>query len=205
VEHNAIKYFPNLARLGERAFGLDDNEQSITRLSETLQGSVDLWSQPEFALYRGDVIFARAPATIVAVVARFGIASLINPVGSNTIAVLRQAYMSGATASLEAAVGGGGSVAANPVTTQGVAIDTRYPPAGESSVCTIVTGDVAAGITLPQWVTQAANNLTTITPMLPVIIIPGRKVDWINTTANQPYRIQLVWTERKPFPGELFS
>lgn len=203
AEHNALKYGTTITRAVERVFGVDDGEQGLTRVSESLGVMADLWSRPEWALERGEVLYSRAPATAPAVVARNSIYSLVNPGGSGIIAcVTKVRPLTGA--SMEAQLGTGGSVAANPVVSQGIAQDSRYKLIGESSILTITSGDVVAGVALPQWAYTPAstNQLDDVTNW---IILPGFKVDWINLTQNNAFRVQFQWWERKAFPGELLS
>lgn len=200
-EHNALKYGVNLTRALERLVGLDDHEQGTTRLGETLTPVIDAWSRPEFALPRLEILYCRAPATVPAVAARNSILSFVNPVGSGIIAVVL-GWVTYTGSVLDVQTGTGGSIAANQVTSLGVAQDSRLAQHGETSICQLITGDVAAGVAITQW-TDVGSASESMRLLPQFIVTPGNKVDWINPTVNTAFRIGLLWSERRGFPGEL--
>lgn len=200
-EHNALKYGPSISQAAAIAFGGAYGDVGISRLSESLTATADLWRMPEWALLRGEILFCRIPATIPAVAARFSSLELVNAATNTKLAVVRGIQnFTGAT--MEYNVEPGGAIAANPVVSRGKALDGRFPQLGEVSTCVITTGDVVAGIVAPtNALVQSAAAL--MMPIPPLIVPPGFKVFFINPTANTANRISVFWSERSPFPGEL--
>ena len=195
-EHNAIKYGTTISRAASTALGGGYGDVGVSRLSETLTPVADLWKPPEWALLRGEILFAR---TFVsgAVALRNSAAELINPVGSQKIAVVTHwRVRAGAP---EIVTDSGGSIVANPVTMRGVARDTRYPQRGEVSIFTIVAGDLAAAAVNEQWET----SIGVLDWGIDFIIRPGSKLFFVNATQNQAFQLSVAWRERSPFPGEL--
>lgn len=195
--HNGLHEYTRLLDAAARAVGEKSGAQDfsgIERFGETLTPIMDLWALPEWAILRGEILFARrqeAPA----VAARFSSTELVNPTGSGVLAVVLTVLVDFST--VEGSVDSGVSIAANPVVRRGVALDTRFPQLGEVSRCTVTTGDVAANVALPQFrlATQA------VVPM-PFILRPGKKLFMINVTANTAMGNSLVWSERPLLPTE---
>lgn len=207
-EHNALKYNPQLARLGERGFGIDDDEQSITRMSETLQGIADLWSQQEWAIYRKEIWFARVGLTSPAVVARNSAYELVNNTAGSApvICVVRQLLVVNPGISVQVAVLNGNTAVANSVQDTCSPLDTRLPIA-QVSGCGFFHGDLAAALVQPQMTLGDQNVAGTATPYSfpQYIVVPGSKLQINCPTQNQAFQLGIVFSERPPFPGELLS
>lgn len=92
LEHNAIKYAVNLTRGFKRLFGVDDNEQSVTRLSETLGIDVDpfrAFDRPEFSYPLGEFLWVIQP-TQSAVALEHSFCGIQNPAKSGLIIVIEE-------------------------------------------------------------------------------------------------------------------
>jgi hypothetical protein len=195
-EHNALKYGPQLSKAASVVLGGGYGDVGLSRLSESLVVVADLWSQPEWALPRSEILFARF-VDVPAVVARFASIELVNPIASRTLAVVT--YIQSVAGAFQASIDNGTAIAANPVTEAGVALDGRWPQLGETSRLSVVSGDLAAGVVTPQW--QWAAGLRDPTPTW--ILDPGRKLFLVCTGVTTAISANIVWRERFPFPGEL--
>lgn len=167
------------------ALGL--KEGKLERFGETLTPIIDLWGQPEWQLLRGEIPYARVVFP-PAVAARFSSAEFVNAT-DDTLAVMGIILCGG---SADMVVDSGGAIAANPVTTRGVCMDTRTKQLGAVSRCTITSGDVGAGVTLPQWRATAAQQLP-----FRFVIAPGKKLFIVSTVANTAVTYEFIWTERR--------
>lgn len=200
--HNGLKEYTSLLRGVARAVGEQagaQDFQGIERLGETLTPVLDIWGQPEWSLLRGQIQFARRMNS-PAVAARFSGLELVNPTGSNKLVVV-EAIFTGATAQdVDFQTDTGGALGAT-ATFRGVATDTRYPQLGESSMCTLVSGDFAAGASLTQYRTNAT------TPAQPLftgkfVLAPGTKLWLLGTTVNTALSASLRWSERTLLTNE---
>jgi len=199
-EHNALKYGPSISKAASTAAGGGYGDVGVSRLSETLTPTMNLWQRPEWELLRGEILFARS-VLVSAVAARNSSAELINPTGSQKLVVLRLIEVILATGLVEFSIDSGAALAANPVTARGVALDGRFPQLGETSIATLVTGDLAAGATNVQWRTREAGKLGTAP--LPWVLSPGRKLFAVTFGVLESFQANFYWSERSPFPGEL--
>jgi len=198
--HNQLQQAGQLLGGIKAALGATDSEGGIERYGETLQPIVNIWDRPEWALLRGEILFSRQ-VTSPALAARNSVVELVNPSTSRKIAVVRLIQLVQATGSVDFALDTGGSIAANPVTNRGVAMDMRFRQLGETSQCTIVTGDTAAGVTVNnQWRLREA-RIDSIP--LGWVIRPGTKLFMATFGQLESMQLNLHFSERVPFPGEL--
>lgn len=199
--HNALHSFTALQSAYRVAVQeADPGFTGIERAGETLTPTLDLWSQPEWALPRGEVMFARG-AAVAAVPGRFSGIELVNPVGSRHLARVDRVRI----ASVAPWLGGpaflvtdSGGALGTTVTTQGIPRDTRYAQLGAVSVCTVVTGDYAGGASLEQVLLNAGEEITE-----PYVIAPGTKLWLISTVVNAVLGGMFFWSERAASQDEL--
>jgi len=197
--HNELKNYQRLAQVGPRGFGIDDNADGITRLGETLQGTVDLYERPELALLRGERLFARS-ISVPAVAARNGTAQLINPAGSGLLGLVY--YAKANIGTLDFQIGAGGFVGANPVVAQGLPLDGRLGNGAVLSTFSLTSGDAAAGANTPQFRTDAAGTILTRSQGVWWVIPPGGQLGSFDSTVNEAFRLTIIWSERQLFVGE---
>jgi len=200
--HNQMRAYAALLRGVARAVGEvagSPDFSGIERFGETLTPTLNPWDRLEWALPRGEVVFARE-ITSPAVVARFAAVEFVNPTGSGTLAVIWGNTIVAAGTNIEVAIDTGGVIGANPVTRRGVAVDGRYKTLGESSQCTATQSDLAAGAVFRQH--QEANNIIRMPVMEGYVIPPGSKLFYIGTVVNQAFSLQLRWSERRLLPNE---
>jgi hypothetical protein len=201
AEHNEIKYGSSISSAAAVASGGGYSDVGISRLSESLVVSLPLWQRREFDLLRGEIPFARQ-LTVAAVAARFSAIEIVNASTNTKLLVLRFIFPGNSTPFL-ATIDTGAAIVANPVTNRGVCVDGRFPQLGEVSTCTLVTGDAAAGATLPQWRFSVTAGAGPVTYVPRWILPPGRKLVLIGEAANTAIAAGIYFTERQPFPGEL--
>ena len=193
IEHNAISYGTQLSKAASSAFGLAEGEPGLGRLGETLQPVADLWQRPEWALLRGEIWFGRWVVS-VAVALRNSVIELTLASTARQLAVIRVLAQANA---FDIAMDNGAAVAANPLTSRGVATDHRYPQVGEVSQLLITTGDTATGATLP-----IVRSVSTVwSPYF--VLNPGGRLFIANPTQAELIAANILWYERPPFPGEL--
>lgn len=87
MEHNGLKYGVPITRAGGLAAGVNEHDDSITRLSESLVSVLDLWSLPEFYFLRDERRWSVTPSQsgVAGELARVGI---FNPIGSGFLVVV---------------------------------------------------------------------------------------------------------------------
>lgn len=196
--HNGLHEYSRLLDAAARAIGEKSGAQDFTgieRFGETLTPTMDLWALPEWAILRGEILFARA-AAVGAVALLFSSLEFVNPATSNVLAVVLLLRNVAGVAAFQTGVDSGAALGAVGVL-QGVAVDTRYPQLGEVSRCTITQGQLAGAIALPQDTINPG-----ITATIPYIIRPGNKLMLINPIANQGISSTIFWTERPLLPTE---
>lgn len=183
-------------------FGLGEDENGITRLSETLQGVVDIFGLPEYHLHRRSMRFARKKTVAAGGAGRLSGFQVLNPIGSRVLAVIESIASNCAFGDLELAVDSASAFIAilNPVDVKGVANDTRYPLVGETSICTIRTGDFPAGVSLPQHTATTIQEGARVP--LGYVLKPGSSAFAIRLTANSAFTFEIVFRERPLYPGE---
>jgi hypothetical protein len=88
--HNALEQAPEILKAYLLAAGLNENEEGVIRLGETLTPTLDIWSQPEWALLRGEtpwgfnrVVTAGGAGTMAGV-------AVCNPASSGIVVVVQK-------------------------------------------------------------------------------------------------------------------
>lgn len=198
-EHNAIKYGVTISQAAAIASGGAYSDVGVSRLSETLTPTMDLWSRREWELLRGEIMFGRALTSPV-VAARFSSIELVNPAGNTKLCVVRGIVRFGGAAGIDFSVDSGAALGVT-TTNRGVALDRRFPQLGETSTCTLVIGDLAAGAANVQWSTSTSVPASTVP--LPWVLPPGSKLFMVSDTAATAIFLNIFFSERSPFPGEL--
>jgi hypothetical protein len=208
-EHNALKYGSPISKGAAAALGGGYGEVGISRMSETLQPVANLWQVPEWAYLRNEYLFATRVSS-PAVALRFSGIELVNPLGSQVIAVLEGVHLdSASTLAVDLQMDTGAALGTT-ATTRGLGRDgrlfTRNTPNVTLSRLTVVTGDFAAGANTPQ------DRLLDISPSFPQIpalgpwvITPGTKLFLLAAIAANVVAAALFWRERQAFPGELIN
>lgn len=77
--HNAIKYGTDIAHAAGLATGMDRGSGGVERTSETLQPTFDLWTNPEWAFLRGELLWSSQRLTAPAVAGEFGAVAITLP------------------------------------------------------------------------------------------------------------------------------
>lgn len=192
--HNALTNYVQLLNGFRRALGeMGGDFSGIERAGETLTPILNPWSLPEWALLRGEILFARSIA-VGALAANYSIQELVNPTGSGVLAVVLEIMNVGSL--MQTSIDSGPALGVL-ATNRGVAVDARFPQLGEVSRCTVVSGQVAGAISLPQDAIVA--NTRTVRPY---ILQPGKKLYTSPTAVNTASWLTWFWSERTLLPNE---
>lgn len=93
--HNQLGLYPRLAPAIGLAVGLQEGEEGVVRLSETLQGVVDPWTVPSWAILRGEIL-QWGSALVGAAVGLRSMLAVVNPEGSRRVITVRRIYAAAA-------------------------------------------------------------------------------------------------------------
>lgn len=200
--HNALHHPTQLLDALRRAVGEGDDSdfEGTSRFGETLTPVLDIFTQPEWRLLRGESWWSRYVNTATAPAGRFASVELVNPTGSDILAVVRVVHQA-SSPDFEVGPDTGGSIAANPVSNSARPLDTRLVNAAGGFAdhrCTLTLGDVAAGVTNPNWLYDVIEG----TACPEFILRPGSKLWLIATAAATDLQANIAWSERRLFPGE---
>jgi hypothetical protein len=203
IEHNALKYAVDITRGLKRIFGVDDGEQGVTRLSESLQISSDPLTTPEMQFPIGINRWAVAPTSGASIgnVSQVGIR---NPAKSGYIVVVdAMVLFLSANSVMNVRVSNAGTVFGGTGTpTQ---TDLRIPNFPNPSLATVsFTNAAAAAIGTLLWTFQLSANSLPIVPF-PVILLPGFDLLVDNNLANTAITCNFVGREWRGNPGELLT
>jgi len=199
-EHNAIKYGAVLSSAASTAVGGAYGDVGVSRLSETLQPTFDLWGNPDWAILRGERLYARSVTSPV-VAARFSSIELVNPTTSTKLVVVKRIRSTAAATDAFITMDTGGVIAANAVTVRGLPREGRlFLSTGvQVSICTLTVGDLAAGVANEQ--DRITGNGAEVRDDW--VLVPGTKLFVIASTVASATQAMLSWSERITFPGEL--
>ena len=78
----------------KRAVGDTRSQGGVERYSETLEPVLDLWSRPEWAILRDEILWGGA-STQAAVAGELSFVAVINPLGSGMLTVSPRPSLSG--------------------------------------------------------------------------------------------------------------
>lgn len=198
--HNAIERAGALQAAYLNALGMDEGD--VERLGETLTPIIDLFREPEWAHLRTERHFANFVNTATAPAGQFAAVELVNPEGSGVLAVVRAVHQA-SSPDFEHGVDTGVELTSNRVTVTVRPLDTRVfgPTTFLNPRCRLSHGDVAA-----VFGAQAAWHAdTTDEAQFPgwFVLRPGTKWIAIGSSAATDVQLNLWWSERRAFPGEL--
>lgn len=204
--HNAIRHHVALLSGYARALGESADFSGIERAGETLTPIIDLWSRPEWAILRGELLGAMRLSQ-PAVAAEFGWVALVNPTGSRHIVVLEGLSASSATTlqysviyAVEAAL-----AASVDAVVPGNRRDRRFDPsAAFETLIDAQRGGGAGALSGQVPETMRALASTNVVAMIPPIVIPpGHTIAVQAGTVNVELSVNFRWRERRAFPDEL--
>jgi hypothetical protein len=207
VIHNAIKYSSPLLRAYSRVVGLGEDEEGTVRLGETLTPVLDIWSLPEWAFNRGELIGVTR-VTKAAVAGEFSIIGILCPSAARRrLVVVEKAGVVSTVAGgciLELCTEAQLNALTAAAQTVGSSRDRR---AGADSATQTISGSAVAQTTGGR-VIDAALSTTggTAGPFefgLPVILPPGFALAIVGRAANELIIATFAYREREAFPGEL--
>lgn len=195
--HNQLTSYAQLLAGYRRMLGeMGADFSGIERAGETLTPIMDPWALPEWALLRGEVLYARRTGGGAAGAGNFTSLEFVNPAGSGVLATILEIQVTPSFNAVEYSVDVGPALGVV-LTARGVIHDTRGPAFGEVSRCTMVVGVLLAGVALSQGVINVAERMTR-----PLIIRPGAKLFLIPGAANTSNDCSIFWSERPLLPAE---
>lgn len=207
-EHNALKYATYITRGVKRLFGVDDHEDGVTRLSESLQLVADVGSRPEYSFPLGENRWSVA-ITAAAVAAQFSQCGIQNPAGSGMIIVVDDFDVSMAAGNVAieervAAIAGAVSASGTPTQT-----DTRIPglpnPTGIVAVSAANQNAARRGTLLGSHKPMANPPLTYLRFPAGIVLVPGFEY-WVGLdTVNLAITVTIRGRERRAYPGEILT
>lgn len=206
--HNALKRSPIADGLKKAIGQHKQGEGGLERWSETLQGVVNPWGMPEWAVLRGERLGA-IRLFQAAVAAEFGAIALGNPLNSGNIVVVEGVSFNATTAALGAIleVVPDTTIAATltVVAIPGSFRDKRFG-GGNPGRTFIRTGSDPTntfGAQLEGQTHPGPAVAFSAFQCLPVMLRPGDDLMVIGQTVNLAMTVNFVWRERVAFPGEL--
>lgn len=206
--HNQLTYSVELQSGLARATGMSNEAEGVIRLGETLDPTIDPWSQPEWAFLRGERLGAGRTFQ-AAVPAESSIIALGNAAGSGNIVVVEAISINsgGASVALTLQVVLDTAVAAT-LSGQAFFASGRDRRWGSTAGRTFTRsgsdpGTTFGGVQLDEISTSAANQVIKFEIGLPAVLRPGDDLIVVNNTQNQQMTVSWKWRERKAFNGEL--
>lgn len=207
--HNQITR-QNFNKALRAALGISKTDPALERFSETLDPVLDLWSMPEWAFLRGELLWASG-VTQTAVPLEFSGAAVINPADSGLLIMVDELSAGGSGQSLliSDAVPVTTIQATYALTQLAPARDTRawpdvtVPGAPPSPVQIWMGSDPAslAGIRAEKLSIQAA--VTTQAQSPPFVLKPGTALHVEGASVNLGVDFNFAGRVRAAFPGEL--
>lgn len=201
--HNQLTDSAELLNGIGRAAGLSEGD-GVIRLGETLDPTLDVWSQPEWAYLRAERLGAGRLAA-PAVAAEFAIVAVGNAIGSGSIVVIEAVSVQCAAAiavSLEVAAD---SIVAGTLSAAAFMVSGRDRRFGSTTgrVFAKLGTDVGNtfGVQLEQRTTSTVAFVDFTSP--PIILKPGDDLLIIGQTVNTLINTNFKWRERKAFKNEL--
>lgn len=203
--HNQLQHGAELQNGIASAVGLSREAEGVVRLGETIDPTIDPWSQPEWAFLRSERLGA-GRGFAAAVAAEFGIVCLGNAAGSGNIVVVEacSGVVGAGTATLQLEVVADTVVAA---TLSAAAFfvsgrDRRFGSTVGRTFLKTGTDPVATfGVQLEHQ--NTVNTAMVDFKCVPIVLKPGDDLIVIAQTVNITLDVNFKWRERKAFTGEL--
>jgi hypothetical protein len=207
--HNVLQYPTDLLVGIGRFLGISEQEEGVSRVSETFQPVFDPWSIPEVAFLRNELLVAGAQSQ-AAVAAQLSFIALQNPPLSNLLVVVDEITARNITAADVVQIG---FATAAQVTANGGVVDaadsiprdTRWTArnAGYLGRCTMITGTAAGvlGNVFENLVSETTDLVRAVS--VPLVLSPGFAVVVKNSTVNAGLGVNFKWRERRVIPREL--
>ena len=204
--HNALHHFTALQAAYRAALGEDDASfNGIERAGETLTPIFDLWSRPDWAVLRDEVLWS-ALHNQAAVVGELSFVGIRNPAASGLLVVVTMIRARGSAGGILRVIHGVISATGVDGSEQLVPRDTRLNLAGVSRAVKIHGADAAMiGNDAFEEIFMDRGSAGTATEDVPqsVILSPGFEVRYYHQTANTALVLTAQGYLRPAQPGEL--
>lgn len=191
--HNAIVYHTSLQRGLARAAGMSEEEEGVSRLSESLYPVLDAWGAPEFSHLRGERLLWGRTGPIAAGVAQRSMAQVYNPADSRALVIIEAVRTSILGSDWEVGI------------TEAILSDARdtyrrdgRPIGVGRSLLRVETAATPATTVMGQ--TMAAGQTEYRHAM---VIAPGQGIICQPTADNFAFEASFTWREHPLMPGEL--
>jgi hypothetical protein len=202
--HNQLSHSAELQNGIAIAVGLPSTQDGVIRLGETLDPTIDVWSQPEWAYLRGERLGA-GRGFAAAVAAEFSIVALGNAAGSGNIVVVDKvsAEPSGnLVLSLEVVADSIIAATLSAAAFFGSGRDRRFgSTAGRTFLRSGTDPGSTFGVQLEHQV--GATTLFANFTCPPIVLKPGDDLIVIGQSVNLSLDVNFSWRERKAWSGEL--
>jgi len=201
--HNELRRGP-WSKAIKNALG-DTREGGVERYGETLQPVQDIWSQPEWAFLRDELLWC-VNFSQAAVVGEFGAVGVVNPAGSNRLLIVERASYRSAVAAIEVNTGSNTEAAINLTLASVQSLfqrDLRNNP-GQGRV--VFGSDVATGSIVSPFLERGFSSITemhSFTDSVPFVLPPGFGFVVFGNVVNTQILVNLSGRERAALPGEL--
>lgn len=195
--HNELRYAVDIQRAHRIAFG-EPGAWGIERLGETLTPTVDLWTRPEWALLRTEVLWGTSTSQVAGAAGTFAKCGVHNPAGSRGICVVMHHVITGVGVAAGISLELEDAILAN----QGAAIPLDRRLTGTTGVISMAEASAGAA---------SANVVCTVSGIpggnviveWPVILPPGRGLRWRNSDDAAELSVSFRGYLRQGYPGEL--
>lgn len=181
---------------------------SVDQVQPELAFEVDLEGRPEYRYLAGDSLCGKA-VTQAGGVGTQAWVTLANPAGSNLLVVLERAnFIATANVAVRLSINSSLDVIGS---NAGCKLDTRYNPTlgvnTPASFAVIYQGpdsgtQVTAAGTPVEFVSILANTTGIFSVALPLVLAPGRAVNFVAQTSNVQLQLAMAWLERPLFEME---
>jgi len=207
--HNELRHAGAIQRALQIALGITDGEAGLERVSETLSLNLDLWSRPEWAAPRDELLWADFLLQSK-VALEFGFIAIINPSTSGSLSIVEDATVRTRDASGNVQMGITTEAAVVAAQDAAAGCTTRDRRRGGSSFqarTLIARGGAAAIFGAAATYLEAVGiaSSTTMQPLicLPIVLRPGDAYFIEHTVVNLDVEANIRGYERLCMPLEL--
>ena len=197
--HNSLHRCTQLLQGYKRALGMDVSEDGVERIGETLTAVLDLWSQPEFALPRGEYL---GHGNLVV----SGVAATRTIVGVRNISTQDDSWVVVVEPGSSCTSSGGTAVASTTLTdiADNKGLIGRDGRMGHAPPMVRIR---AENIAIPAGVTNGIvlfghNPVTVIRLEQPIVLRDGQSFYFLSDTDALTLTASFYTRSRKSFPGE---
>jgi len=205
--HNALRGGSLSAAL-TRAVGEMRGASGLERYGETLQPTLDLWSQPEWAYLRGELLGAAFRAVAAAGAGTFAAVALCNPLTSRSIVVVEKIRVTGSSNGAFDLYMGTDSTALLGTSQLAFRRDNRPAAPDGTALTNLTTKSLLRYATIaavaPDWnvAIERVSLANTEFISTPIVLAPGRMVIVFDTDDDAGMTVSFAFRERSNIDSE---